>query len=124
MLEEAPWLIVVFKQNTRTDGLPNYYVQESVGLSVGLLLAALRMMGLCSLTHTPSPMGFLSHILERPANERPFLLIPVGWAAPGCTVPDQARKPLESIVEWRTGQPDRARPDGKKKAPGHLPRGL
>jgi iodotyrosine deiodinase len=101
MLEQAPWLIAVFKQTTRPDGRPNYYVQESVGLAVGLLLAALRTMGLCSLTHTPSPMAFLSQILERPANERPFLLIPVGYAVPDCRVPDQERKPLSGILVLR-----------------------
>ena len=103
MLDEAPWLIVVFKQNTRPDGRPNYYVQESVGLAVGMLLTAFRAMGLCTLTHTPSPMQFLARILSRPANERPFLLIPVGWPSEPCLVPDIKRKPLDEILVIHDG---------------------
>ena len=104
MLEEAPWLIVVFKQNTRPDGRPNYYVQESVGLAVGMLLTAFRVMGLSTLTHTPSPMQFLARILARPANERPFLLIPVGWPSATCRVPDIQRKPLDEILVIQSGE--------------------
>ena len=75
----------------------NYYTQESVGIAVGLLLAALHHAGLATLTHTPSPMGFLAEVLERPANEKAYLLIPVGYPAPGCRVPALVRKPLDEI---------------------------
>ncbi len=93
-LETAPALIAVFAQSRgATEDEKHYYVSESVGLSVGILLAALQHAGLASLTHTPSPMGFLSSILGRPANERAFLLIPVGYAADDCQVPDIVRKP-------------------------------
>ena len=103
-LEIAPWLIVVFSKSydLADDGqkLNNYYVKESVGLACGMLLAAIHNAGLCALTHTPSPMNFLSKILERPKNERPFLLIPVGYPANNCMVPDLQRKPLELISDW------------------------
>lgn len=101
-LEDAPWLLVVFEQSYGLDEAgerrKHYYVRESVGLAAGLLLAALTNMGLATLTHTPSPMGFLSELLQRPANERATLLIPVGYAAPEATVPDLQRKPLEEIL--------------------------
>lgn len=97
-LEICPWLIVVF-QLTKTDsGGLVYYREESVGLATGLLLAALHHAGLATLTHTPSPMKFLAHILNRPDHERPFLLIPVGYPAPDCLVPDMGRKPLDEIM--------------------------
>ncbi|MEY3444171.1 MAG: hypothetical protein RLZZ519_2452 [Bacteroidota bacterium] len=99
-LEIAPWLIVVFKRNFDYEGVEkhkNYYVQESVGLACGMLLAAIHNAGLVALTHTPSPMDFLTKILGRPDNERPFLLIPVGYAAEDATVPDIRRKSLEEI---------------------------
>jgi len=98
-LEIAPALIVVFAQRygaTRDD--QHYYVNESVGIAVGFLLVALHHAGLATLTHTPSPMKFLSQILERPENERPYLLIPVGYPAAGCEVPDIRRKAIEDIV--------------------------
>lgn len=102
-LEEAPWLIAVFKlmQGDGPEGGATYYVNESVGIAVGLLLGALHHAGLCALTHTPSPMGFLGTVLERPANERPFLLIPVGKPAAGARVPDIGRKRLEEIMVVR-----------------------
>lgn len=100
-IEVAPWLIAVFKMVKGDDGGQAYYVNESVGIAVGFLLAAIHYAGLVALTHTPSPMGFLGSILGRPANERPFLLIPVGHPASGCTVPDIARKPLAEILEER-----------------------
>lgn len=100
-IEVAPWIIAVFKMVKGDDGGQAYYVNESVGIAVGFLLAAIHHAGLAALTHTPSPMGFLGSILGRPANERPFLLIPVGYPAPGCTVPDIARKPLAEILEER-----------------------
>ena len=100
-LEEAPALIVVFAQTRPSDDGQHYYVKESVGLATGMLLAALHNAGLGTLTHTPSPMGFPSEILERPDNERPFLLIPVGYPAEDCDVPDLQRKELsEILVEW------------------------
>jgi nitroreductase len=99
-IETAPALIVVFAQK---HGPPeaderHYYVQESVGIAVGFLLAALHHAGLATLTHTPSPMGFLAEVLERPANERPFVLIPVGYPADGAQVPDITRKPLSEVL--------------------------
>jgi len=98
-LTTAPALIVVFAQ--RHGASPDerhYYVNESVGIAVGFLLAALHHAGLATLTHTPSPMGFLAGILGRPANERAYLLIPVGFPAPGCQVPDIQRKPLDEVL--------------------------
>lgn len=104
-LEKAPYLIVVFKQLYRRseggDKIPNYYVPESVGLACGFLLAAIHKAGLVSLTHTPSPMNFLTKLLNRPENERPFLLIPVGWPDENAKVPDIQRKPLAETSVWR-----------------------
>jgi len=101
-LETAPWLVVVFKRayEYEADGSkhPNYYVQESVGIATGMLLAAAHNAGLATLTHTPSPMNFLSQVLGRPENERPFLLIPMGLPAPGCTVPALRRKSLGQVL--------------------------
>lgn len=100
-LEAAPYLIIVFRLDygAEADGRKrkHYYVSESVGIATGFLLAALHLSGLATLTHTPSPMGFLSRICGRPANERPFLLIPVGYPAEGTAVPDIERKGLEEI---------------------------
>ena len=100
-LEVAPALIIVFRQAYGLDEggrrRTHYYTQESVGIAVGFLLAALHHAGLATLTHTPSPMGFLERILERPENERAYVLIPVGLPAEGCTVPNLARKPLDAI---------------------------
>jgi iodotyrosine deiodinase len=101
-LEIAPALIVVFKQDfgLGEDGrkITHYYVNESVGIACGFLLAALNAAGLATLTHTPSPMGFLREILGRPINEKPLLLIPVGYAAEECRVPDIAKKGIEQVV--------------------------
>mgnify|MGYP000462897899 CR=1 FL=1 len=97
-LTEAPALIVVFAQSRAPDGGKHYYVKESVGIACGVLLAALHMCGLATLTHTPSPMGFLQELLERPDNERAYMIIPVGYPAEGTTVPDIDRKPLEDIL--------------------------
>jgi len=100
-ITDAPYVIVVFEQVwSWEDGrkVKHYYVRESVGIAVGFLLAALQAAGLCALTHTPSPMGFLGKILERPENERPFILIPVGYPADDADVPDLERKPLEEIA--------------------------
>lgn len=101
-LEIAPALIVVFKEEygVRADGVrfPHYYVNESVGIACGFLLAALNAAGLATLTHTPSPMGFLREILGRPSNEKPFLLIPVGYPAGDCRVPDIRKKSLREVM--------------------------
>lgn len=97
-LEIAPWLIVVFKMVKADDEGQTYYVNESVGIAVGLLLAAAQHAGLATLTHTPSPMKFLSEVLGRPAHERPYLLIPIGYPADDCVVPDIRRKPLDEIL--------------------------
>lgn len=103
-IEEAPALIVVFKQvfDEQVEGKkPNYYVNESVGIAVGILLTALHRIGLVALTHTPSPMGFLAEALKRPANERAFLNIPIGYPAEGLAVPDLTRKSrAEVLVEY------------------------
>lgn len=102
---DAPHVIVVFEQayGLGEDGkkVKHYYVRESVGIAVGLLLASLHEAGLATLVHTPSPMGFLSEILERPENERAYVLIAVGFPAPGCTVPDIRRKELDEILVRR-----------------------
>lgn len=100
-LETAPYLIVVFRINSIEENgetEPTYYSQESVGIAVGILLAALHNAGLATLTHTPSPMRFLQEILGRPKNEIPFVLIPVGFPASDAKVPDIARKPLGEIM--------------------------
>jgi nitroreductase len=98
---DAPVLIVVFEQPWRLeDGekRKHYYVRESVGIAVGFLLASLHAAGLATVTHAPSPMGFLKEILGRPENERPFLLIPVGYPAADAQVPDLTKKPIEEIA--------------------------
>lgn len=103
-LETAPCLIVVFREDYgMQDGrkVKHYYVNESVGIAVGFLLAALHMSGLATLTHTPSPMGFLARILGRPANERPFLLIPAGYPADDAEVPDIRKKDLSEVMILR-----------------------
>ena len=101
-IEIAPYLIVVFRINSVTENgaaEPTYYSQESVGIAVGMLLAALHNAGLATLTHTPSPMKFLQEILKRPKNEVPFVLIPVGYSANGAKVPDIKRKSLGEIMQ-------------------------
>jgi nitroreductase len=112
-LEIAPYLIVVFRQDyglkpdpdpavagagVRERKVKHYYVQESVGIACGFLIAALHWMGLATLTHTPSPMGFLARILQRPPNEKPYLLLPVGYPAPDAEVPDIPKKPLSDVL--------------------------
>jgi nitroreductase len=99
-LEIAPWLIVVFRQiyeEVEGQKRNNYYVNESVGLACGFLLTAIHQVGLVALTHTPSPMNFLAKILNRPQNEKPFLLIPVGYPPIDAQVPDLQRKSLEEV---------------------------
>tara|TARA_Y100000768_G_C23903637_1_gene646449 strand:+ start:535 stop:1188 length:654 start_codon:yes stop_codon:yes gene_type:complete len=101
-LENAPALIIVFRQsydNTRRGKRKNYYVNESVGIACGFLLMALQNAGLVSLAHTPSPMGFLEHILERPKNEKAYLLIPVGFPDENAQVPIINKKPYDRSVE-------------------------
>jgi nitroreductase len=104
-LTDAPWLIVVFEEvyGLRDDGghsrkIKHYYVRESVGIAVGILLASLTHAGLATLTHTPSPMGFLSEILGRPPNERAYVVIPVGYPAEEATVPAVTRKGLGEVM--------------------------
>lgn len=97
-LESAPWLVAIFKLIHTDEGGQVYYVDESVGIAAGFFLAAAHLAGLSTLTHTPSPMKFLTRILNRPAHERPYLLIPVGYPAPGCAVPDIRRKSLDEIL--------------------------
>lgn len=101
-LEIAPALIVVFKKTydyENGDKTKNYYVNESVGLATGILLAAIQNAGLVALTHTPSPLNFLSDVLDRPKNEKPFLLIPIGYPSEGATVPILERKPIREIMK-------------------------
>jgi nitroreductase len=103
-LEVAPYLIVIFQQKygRLPDGrtIKHYYAQESVGIATGILIAALHHAGLVSLTHTPSPMDFLNEILDRPSNERPFLILVVGYPAPDAQVPDITRKTLDEIARF------------------------
>ena len=103
-LEIAPYLIVVFKRSYEIEENnhkhQNYYVTESCGIACGFLLAAIHHAGLVALTHTPSPMNFLTKILNRPINEKPFLLIPVGYPVEECWVPDIKRKGISEICNW------------------------
>lgn len=104
-LETAPWLIAIFARNYDQDDQgkrsKNYYVPESVGIATGMLITALHQAGLSTLTHTPSPMGFLNEALGRPAHERAVILLVVGYAADDSRVPDLERKPLEQIASFR-----------------------
>jgi nitroreductase len=104
-LEIAPWLIAIFVKphGVAADGsvLKHYYAVESVGIATGLLIAALHQAGLATLTHTPSPMGFLNTLLDRPATERPFLLLVVGYPSSDAQVPDITRKPVADILTWK-----------------------
>lgn len=101
-LEAVPWIVVAFEQiyGIDDDGThrKHYYAKQSMGIACGLFIAALHTMGLATLTHTPSPMGFLGRILERPANEKAFVLFPVGYPAPGAEVPDLRRKPAVEVI--------------------------
>jgi nitroreductase len=100
----APYVVVLFRHvyGLREDGShrTHYYTTESCGIAAGLFIAAIHQMGLATLTHTPSPMGFLTKLLRRPENEKPFLLMPVGYPAPDARVPDLHRKPLDEIAVW------------------------
>ena len=103
----SPYLVVVFKESygvdEESDKITNYYVNESVGIACGMFIAALHTMGLVTLTHTPSPMGFLSELLNRPPNEKPYILFPVGYPAEGAMVPDLKRKTFEEVVQLNNG---------------------
>lgn len=106
-LTEAPYIIVAFRLDYGVKPLPgggqqrvkHYYPGESMGIAVGMLITALHNAGLATLTHTPSPMKFLNEILHRPSNERPFVVLPVGYPAEGCTVPVITKKPIDEIME-------------------------
>ena len=100
-LEIAPAVIVVFEVHQGPNSPKPYYVKESVGIAVGLLIAALHHAGLATLTHTPSPMRFLNRICGRPREERPYLVMPVGYPAPDARVPDVSRKPLDEVMVRR-----------------------
>lgn len=108
-LEEAPWLIAVFKLAKGDDGSQVYYLNESVGIACGLLVAAIHHAGLVCVTHTPSPMGFLAKTLGRPDNERAFLLVPVGRPSEDCVTPEAAmvKKPLDEIMVIDRGDDSR-----------------
>lgn len=101
-LETVPWIVVVFEQRYGTgnngERLHHYYVKESVGIACGMFIQALNHVGLSTLTHTPSPMAFLRTLLNRPRNERPFILFPIGYASDDCEVPDLTRKPLDAVM--------------------------
>jgi nitroreductase len=103
-LEEAPYLIAIFSEsygiNENGEKETHYYVKESVGIATGMLITAIHNAGLASLTHTPSPMGFLNKILGRPDNERPFLLLVVGYPKEGVKVPDITKKSLDEIASF------------------------
>lgn len=108
-LDDVPWIVVLFEQvhGWFPDGSvrKHYYARESVGIACGLFIAAVHEMGLATLTHTPSPMGFLSSVLGRPRNERPFVLLPVGHPAPNAVVPDLVRKPLGDVAVFIPDRP-------------------
>lgn len=103
-ITDAPWIVVVFRRDydilENGERSKNYYMTESVGIAVGFLIQALHRAGLCCLTHTPAPMTFLREICGRPENEKPFVLLPIGYPAENCQVPDLGRKPLEQIAEF------------------------
>jgi nitroreductase len=103
-ITEAPWVVVLFKQKygLAADGshIKNYYVDESVGIAAGMFITAIHHMGLCTLTHTPNPMGFLRELLGRGPNEQAVLLLPVGYPAEGARVPDIERKGLDQVLQW------------------------
>lgn len=104
-LTDAPWVVVLFRKvyGVDPDGSKRtyYYTQESVGIAAGFFIAAVHMMGLVTLTHTPNPMGFLAELLGRPANEKAYLLLPVGYPAPDARVPAIERLPLSDIALWK-----------------------
>jgi|TARA_B110000881_G_C18592291_1_gene528836 nitroreductase len=104
-ITDAPWIIVVFRQTkrrrTNLEWSPTYYSQESCGIAVGIFITAIQNMGLVTLPHTPSPMGFLRDILERPDHEHAMLLMPVGYPADMAKVPNINRKKMDEVIEWK-----------------------
>jgi iodotyrosine deiodinase len=106
-ITDAPWIVVLFKERyqLKSDNTKkkHYYVEESVGICAGLFISAIHHMGLCTLTHTPNPMGFLSKLLNRPANETAVLLFPVGYPSDTAQVPRLNRKSLDDVVQWNEG---------------------
>ena len=104
-LTDAPWVIVLFRQaygiGRNGEKRTHYYTQESCGVAAGFFIAAVHMMGLVTLTHTPNPMGFLGELLERPANEKAMLVMPVGYPAPDARIPNLSRKPIDEIAVWK-----------------------
>jgi iodotyrosine deiodinase len=103
-LEIAPYLVAIFVQRyggTEAEKVKHYYAQESVGIATGMLISAVHNAGLVSLTHTPSPMGFLNELLERPVNEKAFLLLVVGYPADDAVVPEISRKPLDAYTTFK-----------------------
>lgn len=103
----APWLVVIFRIDwEEIDGrrVSNYYPAESTGIAAGFFLMAAHQIGLATLTHTPSPMGFLRKVLNRPDNEKPYLLIPIGYPAINCQAPDIPKKPLDQALQWNRGE--------------------
>ena len=104
-LEIAPWLVVLFRIDWElldAERVHNYYPAESTGIAAGMFLMACHQVGLATLTHTPSPMKFLRELLGRPANEKPFLLMPIGYPAADCVVPDIPKKPLSEALQWNS----------------------
>lgn len=101
-LETVPWIVVLFEQrygfNDEGERLHHFYVKESCGIAAGIFIAALHHMGLATLTHTPSPMAFLTKLLGRPESERPFCMFPIGYPAEDCKVPDLRRKPIDEVM--------------------------
>jgi len=120
-LDTAPWIVVLFEERyaVADDGSKqhHYYVKESVGIAAGMFITALHLMGLATLTHTPTPMAFLSRILDRPANERPFVLFPIGYPAAGCRVPRLQRKSLTDVMT--VVEHPNADPTAPTQAPEH-----
>jgi len=100
-MDTVPWLIIVMALRTTDDGGQVYYLNESVGIATGMLLTAAHHAGLATLTHTPSPMNFLREVLDRPEHERPYMVIPMGYPADHCTVPDLQRKALDEIALFK-----------------------
>ena len=103
-LEVVPWIVVCFAQtygvSDNGEKIKHYYVQESCGIACGMFISAIHNMGLATLTHTPSPMKFLNQILDRPKNEKPYILFPVGYPSADATVPDLKRKSLKECSIW------------------------
>jgi nitroreductase len=101
-MDIVPWIVVGFEQihGYNDDGTKkkHYYAKQSMGIACGMFISALHMMGLATLTHTPSPMAFLSKLLDRPPNEKPFIVFPIGYPAPDCVVPDLRRKSLDQVI--------------------------